>query len=113
MIVVSIDTLRADHLGCYGYGPPTSPAIDAFAGESWLFLNSFAHAPSTEPSHGSIFTSLIPLHHGGFRAYRLPISPGVTTMPEIFREAGWRTLSWNGGGQVAATFGFDCAGRRP
>jgi len=107
VIVISIDTLRADHLGCYGYPRETTPSVDAFSREALLFRNSFSHAPSTEPSHGSIFTSQIPVHHGGLRAQRLPISPGVPTMPEMLRDAGYRTLSWNGGGQVAASYGFD------
>ncbi len=107
VLLISIDTLRADHLGSYGYARPTSPRLDAFAAESFLFENAIAHAPSTEPSHASIFTSLLPVRHGALRAHRQGISPDVTTMAELFRGAGYRTVSFNGGGQVAAAFGFD------
>ena len=107
VIVVSIDTLRADHLGCYGYPLETTPHIDRFAEESVRFATAIAQAPSTEPSHASIFTSMIPAHHGGLRARHQPISKNVVTMAEILRSAGFRTVSFNGGGQVAATYGFD------
>ena len=107
VLVISIDTLRADHLGCYGYPKPTSPNIDRFRKESVLFRTAIAHAPSTEPSHASIFTSMIPAHHGALRAKRMPISKNVVTMAEILRSAGYRTVSFNGGGQVGASYGFD------
>ena len=107
VILVSIDTLRADHLGCYGYPRPTSPEVDRFSKQSVLFRTAIAHAPSTEPSHASMFTSLLPAHHGGLRAKHQPISEDVTMMAEILREAGLRTVSYNGGGQVAASYGFD------
>jgi arylsulfatase A-like enzyme len=107
VILISIDTLRADHLGCYGYPRPTSPAVDRFSKQSVLFRTAIAHAPSTEPSHASMFTSLLPAHHGGLRAKHQPISEDVTMMAEILHEAGLRTISYNGGGQVAASYGFD------
>ncbi|HOO78724.1 MAG TPA: sulfatase-like hydrolase/transferase, partial [bacterium] len=64
VVLVSVDTLRADHLGCYGYERPTSPALDRFAAESVLFADAVAPAPTTAPSHMSIFTSLYPPVHG-------------------------------------------------
>jgi arylsulfatase A-like enzyme len=107
VLFISIDTLRADHLGCYGYKQPTSPNIDRFAAESVLFSDATAHAPSTEPSHASMFTSLLPVHHGGLRAKHRPVSEKVRMMAEILKDAGLRTVSFNGGGQVAASYGFD------
>ena len=106
VILISIDTLRADHLGCYGYGPNTSPNIDEFSTDAVLFSTTIAQASSTEPSHASIFTSRIPAHHGAMRALRLPISPDVVTLPEVMQKAGYRTISYNGGGQVSAHYGF-------
>jgi arylsulfatase A-like enzyme len=107
VILISIDTLRADHLGCYGYPLPTSPNIDALANDAVLFSTTIAQAPSTTPSHASIFTSRIPVHHGAKRSTNQPISPQVPTMAEMLRENGYSTISFNGGGQVAAEFGFD------
>ena len=107
VILISIDTLRADHLGCYGYAADTTPNIDRFSKDAVLFRTAIAHAPSTTPSHASIFTSLLPVHHGALRARQRPISDTVKTMAEILRDTGYRTISFNGGGQVSATYGFD------
>lgn len=106
ILLISIDTLRADHLGCYGYTPPTSPNVDRFAGESVLFETAVAHAPSTESSHASIFTSLLPTQHGAFRSRKMAISRDVVTMAELLKKAGFRTVSFNGGGQLASHYGF-------
>ena len=54
LLLVSIDTLRADHLGCYGYSRPTSPVIDALGAEGAVFENGWAHAPSTRYSMPAI-----------------------------------------------------------
>jgi arylsulfatase A-like enzyme len=107
IILISIDTLRADHLGCYGYSKNTTPNIDKFSRDSVLFENTIAQAPSTEPAHASIFTSLIPSHHGAFYSDKKPIPQKTVTMAEILKGDGYKTISFNGGGQVAAEFGFD------
>jgi len=104
IILISIDTLRADHLGCYGYKKNTSPYIDKFSEESVLFKQSIANASTTLPSHASIFTSLIPSHHG---AFHLPLSEDALTMAEILKLQGYQTISFNDGGYVSAKFGFD------
>ena len=78
VILFSIDTLRADRLGCYGCPLPTSPNLDCFAGEAVVFREALAAAPNTAPSHMSIFTSLSPIIHGvrnfGEGGRRLPAS---------------------------------------
>jgi len=107
VILISIDTLRADHLGCYGYRVATSPAIDRFAGEAVLFETAVAQAPSTEPSHASIFTSLLPSHHGAYFSMKAPLHPDNVTMAEILRGQGLATKSVNDGAQVQAKWGFD------
>lgn len=106
VILVSIDTLRPDHLGCYGYHRPTSPSIDAFCQQSWVFGNAVAHAPSTLLSHAAMLTSLIPQHHGASHIRNLPLSPEVPTLATVLRDAGWATASFNSGGQLAEEFGF-------
>jgi arylsulfatase A-like enzyme len=107
VILISIDTLRADHLGCYGYEVETSPAVDRFARDAVLFEMPIAQAPSTEPSHASIFTSLIPSHHGAYFSRKVPLSDELVTMAEIFQQHGYRTKSFNDGAQVSAKWGFD------
>ena len=64
VILIGIDTLRADHLGIYGYERNTSPTIDQFAKESVVFGNCFSQAPLTSPSFMSMMTSLYPTYHG-------------------------------------------------
>nr|XP_061812126.1 N-acetylglucosamine-6-O-sulfatase-like [Nerophis lumbriciformis] len=106
VIVIDIDTLRADHLGCYGYERPTSPKIDAFAEESALFSWAFSQAPNTPPSQASILTGLYPTSHGRIQdADILPAA--VVTLAEVFKEAGYATAGIVDGGLVAAEFGLD------
>jgi arylsulfatase A-like enzyme len=64
VILIVIDTLRADHLGCYGYERDTSPQIDRLSETGILFQNAYCQMPSTGPSHASIFTSRYPRNHG-------------------------------------------------
>jgi len=106
VILISIDTLRADHLGCYGYEKNITPNIDNFAKEGVLFNNCIAQAPETTASHGSIFTSLIPVHHKASQDNRSAISSDVVTISEIFRNYNYSVISFNDDGQVGARFGF-------
>ena len=68
VILIVVDTLRADHLGLYGYDRPTSPTLDAWAAEGRVFEHAFAPAPWTLPSFASIYTGHWPLIHQGGRA---------------------------------------------
>lgn len=107
VLLISIDTLRADHLGCYGYAVKTSPNLDAFAaGRAALFETSVAAAPSTEPSHAAILTSLLPSHHGAFFSRKAALAERCTTLAELLRREGYRTMSVNDGGQMDAALGF-------
>lgn len=107
VILISIDTLRPDHLGCYGYERPTSPHVDALRTDAVLFEQAIAQAPSTLPSHASILSSLVPQHHGASFSTRTALAGEVLTLTEILSAAGYATLSWNGGGQVSKEFGLD------
>ena len=64
LVLISIDTLRADHVGAYGYPLPTTPHIDALAEHGLRLSQCMAHAPMTLASHASLLTSLLPQHHG-------------------------------------------------
>ncbi len=90
VLLITVDTLRADRLGCYGYERDTSPRLDAFAQESVLFENAYSHAPFTAPSHASLFTSLHTEEHGVL-SWGMKLAPGARTMAERFGDAGWRT----------------------
>jgi arylsulfatase A-like enzyme len=107
VVIVSIDTLRPDHLGCYGYARPTSPEIDRFRRDAVLLRSAIAQVPSTLASHASLFTSLRPQHHGASVAASSRLKPGVRTLAEVLRTAGFATASFNGGGQLHRSWGLD------
>jgi arylsulfatase A-like enzyme len=106
VVLISIDTLRADHLGCYGYARPTSPSIDEFCREAVRFRSAIAAAPSTLASHASIFTALAPQHHGASHVQAIPLADSFLSLAEVFRDAGYRTAAWTGGVQLAPEFGL-------
>ena len=64
VVIITLDTVRADHLGCYGCPLPTSPGVDALAQRGILFENAYAPMPQTLPSHATLFTGLSPRRHG-------------------------------------------------
>lgn len=105
VVLVSIDTLRADHLRSYGYARETSPAMDALAADSALFLNARSHAPYTLASHASILTGLLPTRH---RALQLDqsLDASALTLADRFRSQGYLTAAITGGGQVSARYGL-------
>lgn len=110
VILVSIDTLRADHLTIYGYERATSPKLERFATEAVVFEQAYSHAPKTAPSHMSMMTSLYPTAHGirnwsAGRERRL--SPDVPTLATLLRDAGYRTVAVTNGGMVRGSLGFD------
>lgn len=106
VVLVSIDTLRADHLGAYGYRPPTSPHLDGLARQGIVFENVSAQAPSTLLSHASIFTSQIPQHHAASHIRFRPLAESAVTLTERLAEAGYDTASFNSGGQLVRAFGL-------
>jgi arylsulfatase A-like enzyme len=106
IIIIDIDTLRADHLGCYGYERDTSPKIDALCEESAVFEWAFGAAPNTLPSQATLLTSLHPGRHGMFEPTdRLPEE--ATTLAEVMAEAGFTTAAFADGGPLSSMFGFD------
>ncbi|MFO8057320.1 MAG: sulfatase [bacterium] len=106
IIIISIDTLRADHLEPYGHDMPVSPAISALAHESILFERCYSHASWTPPSVASLFTSLYPVQHGSLGKDRIPLSSGNRTMAETFAEAGYFTAAFSSSPFVHPDFGF-------
>lgn len=106
VILVSLDTLRADHLGCYGYPLETSPSIDSLAAEGVLFENVVAQSNWTLPSHMSMMTSQIPSAHGVENINQRLVENKVT-LAEILKNAGYHTFAITGGYNVDQRFGFD------
>jgi arylsulfatase A-like enzyme len=106
VVLVSIDTLRADHLHSYGYGKVTSPFIDSLTEKGVAFRDTISQANWTLPSHASLFTSLYPAVHGA-QSVTDALSPSLVTMAEILRRNGYRTAAFVDGGVMASEFGFD------
>jgi arylsulfatase A-like enzyme len=92
VVLVTIDTLRADHLSLYGYPRRTTPHIDAFAAASTTYDNAYATATFTSPSILSLLTGLYPPSHG-VRFLRQPRPPQVWTLPGHLRGLGWHTAA--------------------
>jgi arylsulfatase A-like enzyme len=106
IILVSIDTLRADHLSCYGYERKTSPFLDSLARNGIRFEDAIVQSNWTLPSHVSMLTSLYPAVHGVQRKMD-KMSPGLNTMAEMLKKAGYSTAAFTDGGFMSAGYGFD------
>jgi choline-sulfatase len=105
VLIYLVDTLRKDHLGCYGYGKPVSPWVDAFAREATVFRNAVAQSSWTRPSVASMLTGLLPRTHG---VHRRPdsLSPEAVTLAERLRQRGFRTAAFVTNSNVHKSFGF-------
>jgi arylsulfatase A-like enzyme len=127
LVLITLDTTRADRLGCYGYQHETSPNLDRLAQESMLYTRAYATSSWTLPSHGSIFTGKLPTSHGAqydpegplsiiqgieghpawesFRART--IAEDEVTLAEILLDAGYATAGVVGGPWMKKAFGLD------
>ncbi len=106
VLLILVDTLRADHLGCYGYRRPTSPHIDRLAAESVVFERAYSHSPWTMPSVGSLFTSLEPKDHG-IATWKQPLDERLFTLAEHLKAHGYRTEAYVSHGVLAPLYNFD------
>jgi arylsulfatase A-like enzyme len=108
VVFVTIDTLRADHLGCYGYPRPTSPFIDGLASEGTLCKDASASASWTKPSTGTLFTGLHPSRHGAlYHGSLLHVPDGKQTLAEAFRSHGYVTAGFVANPNLKRVFAFD------
>jgi arylsulfatase A-like enzyme len=106
VVLISIDTLRADHLSLYGHKRATSPNLDRWARERGIvFDTAVAPSPWTLPSHASLFTGLNAVRHGVNQGYPLPRT--LPTISEAFRRAGYATVAVTGGIYLSPEFAFD------
>jgi len=92
VVLISIDTLRADHLGVYGHERFTSPVLDAFAAQGSVFEDASAPAPWTLPSHASMLTGLYPLGHGVITS-KTALPDHVPTLASMLKTAGYETAA--------------------
>ena len=105
IVLISLDTVRPDHLGCYGYPRETTPNLDRLASGSVRFANVWAQAPWTLPSHMSLFTSLPPSRHRVDSISRV-LPQHIPTWPQLLRQSGYRTAALVNNGQMRAHWGF-------
>lgn len=107
ILLITLDTTRADRLGCYGYSRAMTMAIDRLAAEGVLFENVFANAPLTTPSHASILTGLLPPEHGIRINGEGTLPTSVPTVAEQLGERGYRTGAFIGAFVLDRRFGLN------
>jgi arylsulfatase A-like enzyme len=105
VLLISIDSLRADHVSSYGYGRPTSPAIDRLAAEGALFENAISPASWTTPAHMTLLTALAPEVHR-VTSFRRALKPSAVTLAEVLHGDGYATAGFVSGATVMASYGF-------
>ncbi|ACM59099.1 sulfatase [Halorubrum lacusprofundi] len=103
IVLVTVDSLRADHVGWHGYDRNTTPNLDQRAASAQTFTSAFSHACSTRPSFPSIMTSSYALEYGGFER----LSSKRTTIAELLEEAGYETAGFHSNLYLSADFGYD------
>ena len=103
LLLVTVDSLRADRAGWHGYDRPTTPNLDKVVESGHVFENAFAHACSTRPSFPSILASSYPLMYGGFER----IADGRTLVSETLAEGGYRSGGFHSNLYLSADFGYD------
>jgi arylsulfatase A-like enzyme len=106
VLLVTLDTQRADHSSCYGYPRPTTPRLDALAAEGARFDAAYTPTPTTAPAHATLFTARYPFSHGLVKnGQRLPETE--TTLAERLRDAGYLTAAVVSAYPLARRFGCD------
>lgn len=106
LLFISLDTLRADRLGIYGYERDTTPVLDQFARKAVVFEDVISVSSWTLPTHVSFFTGLFPGVHGVNVPKRVRVNSETPLLAEILRDQGYRTYAFTGGGYVGSKFGF-------
>ncbi len=106
VVLVLMETLRPDHLGCYGYRRATSPNLDKLAAGGAVFENAFAQSSQSLISAASVFTGLYPPSHGVTRADQR-LSPGIPTLAGELKARGYKTAAFTSGFFLNRSFGLD------
>lgn len=107
VLLVTIDTLRADYLGCYGRSSIRTPELDALAARGILFENAIVQVPLTTPSHASIFTGYYPQTHGLRDMGGFVLNAEVPTLAEQLAAAGYRTAAFVGAAVLNRRYGLN------
>ncbi|MEA2489845.1 MAG: hypothetical protein QOH21_1637, partial [Acidobacteriota bacterium] len=91
VFLITIDTLRADHLPAYGYKDVETPSLDSFRGDAILYEQAYSHCPLTLPSHTSILTGLLPSEHGTRDNIGYELPKNIPTIAEVLKRKGYAT----------------------
>jgi arylsulfatase A-like enzyme/Tfp pilus assembly protein PilF len=95
VFLITIDTLRADHVGCYGYKDVETPTLDSLAADGVRFTHAYTHSPITNTSHTTILTGLLPSVHG-VTDFGIPLSPRHATWAALLKKSGYQTAAFIG-----------------
>ncbi|MFH1466394.1 MAG: sulfatase-like hydrolase/transferase [Pseudomonadota bacterium] len=93
LVLVTLDTTRADHLGCYGHPTASTPTLDAIAAQGWRFERAYTAVPLTTPSHATILSGLYPTRHGIHTNGDAVLPESVETLAERLAAQGYRTAA--------------------
>ncbi|HYK90920.1 MAG TPA: sulfatase-like hydrolase/transferase [Acidobacteriota bacterium] len=106
ILLISVDTMRADHLSCYGYRQNKTPAIDRWAAEGIRFENAYTEYPLTLPAHSTLLTGTYPSYHGVLENVGFALGSDRVTLAEVLRENGFSTGGFIGSYVLASQFGL-------
>jgi arylsulfatase A-like enzyme len=106
VLLITIDTLRADRVGAYGDSKARTPALDALARQGVVFERAYTPAPITLPAHVSVMTGLLPPAHGVRGNGAFALGPAVPTLAEVLKASGLRTAAFVGGFPLSRRFGL-------
>lgn len=106
LVLVTLDTVRADHLGCYGDGAAVTPALDRLAAEGLRFVQASSSVPLTLPSHTTLLTGLLPPHHGLRNNGAGALPGGTATLATLLADKGYRTGAFVGAFVLDHRFGL-------
>lgn len=107
ILFITLDTTRADRIGCYGYGPAQTPQLDALAQRGVLFERAYAPAPMTSPSHTSMFTGLWSPEHGVTTNGRDGLAEDIPTVAEALSQRGYSTAAFVAAFVLNSRFGLN------
>src|SRR5262245_4879525 len=106
LLLVTIDTLRADRIGAYGNQTKLTPTLDRLAAEGVRYTHAWSHVPMTLPAHTSILTGLIPPHSGVRNNTTFRLNNDTPTLATLLHQAGYRTAAFIGAFVLDARFGL-------
>ncbi len=107
VLLITLDTTRADRLACHGYAPALTPALDSLAAKGVLFERAITPAPLTLPSHASLMTGLYPSEHGLITNGRGRLEESIPTLAEMLQAGGYDTAAFVGSLVLDSKFGLD------